>query len=78
MIFRITHYPAVEDEMFPDAESWSWSLVRGIEANPGETIARGVESFDSERTARQSITAAKKAMGGVRFAKTVVVDAPEA
>lgn len=78
MIFRITHYPAVEDELFPDDESWSWALVRGSEAEPGDVVVTRPQSFDSERAARQDIADCKKAMGGVRFARTVVVDAPEA
>lgn len=78
MIFVITHYPAVEDDTFPDAESWSWALAREKDKEVGEVIARGVRSYDSEREARQAITSAKKAMGGIRFARTVVVDAPEA
>jgi hypothetical protein len=77
MIFAITHTEeqttgTALDGLISEPEHWTWRLAREKDKAIGETIAVGVESYDSERSCRQGIAAAKKAMSGIRFAKTVV------
>lgn len=59
MIFRITSLGSV----------FSWRLER---PKTKEVIAVSGSDFPTESAARADVAAAKKAMGGVRFAKVVV------
>lgn len=77
MIFAITHTEEQSvgtplDGIISEPEHWTWRLAREKDKDIGETIAVGVGVYHSERECRQAIATAKKAMSGIRFAKTVV------
>lgn len=76
MIFVIEHFE--EEDAFggelTTPERYQWRLQRGKTEPNGEVIALSAKSWSSERETRQSIAEARKAMGGLRFAKVVVED----
>jgi hypothetical protein len=54
-----------------DVADFHWRLVKA----DGSPVANGPSTFASEAETRSDIATFKKAASGVRFAKTVVVDA---
>jgi hypothetical protein len=75
MIFLIskTEETIHGDAQVKESVYW-WTLCRKEKGEPGEAICRSAESWPTEKACRAAINTAKKAMGGVRFAKTMVQD----
>lgn len=74
MIFVIEHHPEVAFDNLSSPERYAWRLQRGKTEPNGEVIAVSAASWSTEKAARQAVAAARKAMGGLRFAKVVVED----